>query len=54
MRANSFGRAERLGEVIIGAVIKSGDLLLFLIARGKNDDRCLQPLAQLPQNLLTV
>src|SRR5438874_98155 len=49
-----FARAERLGQVIIRPVVQGGDLLLFLIADGKNDDWGLEPFAQLPENFLTV
>ena len=52
--SQQFWCAERLGEIVIGSVIQCVDLLAVLVSRGKNDDRCVQPLAQLLQHGLAV
>ena len=49
-----LGRAEGLGEIVVGAVIEGGDFLRFLIAGGDDDDRRGEPRAKLLENFLAV
>src|SRR5215472_3123535 len=49
-----FRRAERLGDVVLGASIESGDFFLFIIANRQNNDWHFAPFAQTFQNFEAV
>ena len=39
-------RAERLGDVVVGAGLERADLLVLVVDGGQDEDRCVGPLAQ--------